>query len=546
MDKKEEKVEKVEKTEKVEKAEKVKKPKKPMNLFLLFAIMVVFFALEEIIVQIFPIVFVEAIKHGRYGYDLLYEVGATIVIFAIILFFGYGYIFKEKKEKFWKSVMVGAPFVVFATINLLGRALSIKHFSIISLISILLLSVFVGIYEELLCRGWLQNTFVRGHNKKYGQVLLSIALSSLIFGLMHIVNALGGQSLFETLMQILQASAMGFYLGAIYYRTKNIFAVMFIHGFWDFAILISDMDNLRSCTNGAVTNEIFRYSVTVSGIISVLYIVMALYILRKEKVNPLLDEPEETKKKKFDSGILIALAIVLFVALTGVKEPKGYDGYTICYDYETKEFGYSEITFSQRAKFTISYADYKYELYLDDKDLVLENTNTKDKVVLLKEVKTYKAIEEKDGYVIGVVGYDENNNHKLLYTNFITFENMSNSKEYLEQIKDSLKEKSILPQVDKTGVLTNETTDFKYFLIVDIQENYFVVDEKGDLYLVKFTNKENEVKKEEKKEEVQQPIELPGEEVKEAVDPLELGDTTPTDITEAQIEEYLDVEVIME
>ena len=44
------------------------------------------------------------------------------------------------------------------------------------------------------------------------------------------------QTLFETIMQVLQTTSVGILLGAIYFRTKNIWSVVALHGFYDFAI----------------------------------------------------------------------------------------------------------------------------------------------------------------------------------------------------------------------------------------------------------------------------------------------------------------------
>ena len=53
---------------------------------------------------------------------------------------------------------------------------------------------------------------------------------------MHITNVFAGQTLFETIIQIAQATCFGMVFGIIYYRTKNITLNIFLHGFYDFGI----------------------------------------------------------------------------------------------------------------------------------------------------------------------------------------------------------------------------------------------------------------------------------------------------------------------
>ena len=140
---------------------------------------------------------------------------------------------------------------------------------------------------------------------------------------------------------------MGFLLGGIYYRTKNIYSVMFLHGFFDFGVMIGEMNMLRDCTTGEATRAIAIYEAISSACIALMYIIWGAYILRREKVYPLLDEPKEHKTSPVFKPLAIVLSLVLFFGTGFIKQPKGYDTYQTCYDYETIELGVSELHYPQ-------------------------------------------------------------------------------------------------------------------------------------------------------------------------------------------------------
>ena len=509
MEKKEKEVEekKIEKEEKVieikeekkeeekpaKKAKKVKekKKRKPINLALLFFLMLICFIGEEVALFYWGRGFARAVYYGRYGLELIGEISAVILIVAIIFLFKQQYVFTEKKEKFFKSLLVGLPFVLFATVMLIFNATGLKSFNVYNFISLLFLTLFVGVYEELLCRGWLQNAFVRTHNTSRGKVILSIILSSLVFGAMHITNALSGQSLFETLMQVLQATAMGFFLGAVYYRTRNIYGVMFMHFYWDLAVMIGEMNQLRDCTNGVVTNDILTFSVLTSLLFSVVYTCVGLYVLRKEKVAPLLDEPKEEKKNKLYNILVPILAVAAFGGLYFVEEPKDYENYETCYEYAEMDMGVSDLHYTSRPRYTIKENGYNFEVLVEDNELVLRNLNTKDKITLFESGVAFEVIKEKDYYMIVAITLDENNNESVEFSKYMSFDSLSDEKSYLKDVKESFIS-YVIPDIQNLGYLTNDGTDYIYPLMTTLQNNSFVIDENGALYLVNFTGEEYE------------------------------------------------------
>ena len=146
-------------------------------------------------------------------------------------------------------------------------------------------------------------------------MITSICLSGLVFGFLHLTNVFAGQAMFETIMQVIQTTSVGILLGAIYYRTKNIWSVVALHGFYDFAIMLGEVNSLRDCSAASVVaTEVKVYDTLISILLVLFYLLGAFIILRKSKINELVEEKEkvtasdlkkEVKTNRIVTGILV-------------------------------------------------------------------------------------------------------------------------------------------------------------------------------------------------------------------------------------------------
>lgn len=91
----------------------------------------------------------------------------------------------------------------------------------------------VGVVEELYLRGLLQNVLERCFSNRKHPALYAVLVTSVLFGLGHIVGCIG-QPLLTGACKILWAAALGVYFGAVYVRTRNLAAVMVLHAVIDF------------------------------------------------------------------------------------------------------------------------------------------------------------------------------------------------------------------------------------------------------------------------------------------------------------------------
>ena len=82
---------------------------------------------------------------------------------------------------------------------------------------------FAGFIEEIIFRGFLFNGIAKKNTKR------AVIITSLTFGIGHIVNLLNGYELFDNLIQIVYAVGCGFMLAMILIRTESIFPCIVFH-----------------------------------------------------------------------------------------------------------------------------------------------------------------------------------------------------------------------------------------------------------------------------------------------------------------------------
>ena len=99
---------------------------------------------------------------------------------------------------------------------------------------------------------------------------------------MHITNIFStSQNLFETLLQILNAMSLGFFFGILYYKTKNIWSVIILHAFYDFAIMFGELAIIKECSYGVATSQILLASSLSTAMLSTFWILCSLLIYKR-------------------------------------------------------------------------------------------------------------------------------------------------------------------------------------------------------------------------------------------------------------------------
>ena len=484
--------------------EKKKMSPEKKGILQFFFMMLLIFIVVDAGIQLLLVYLPTVVTYYKYGTDLIGEIFYALIALIVMLTFKNSYVFTSKQTKFSKSLIYGAPMIAFSIVNLIESAFQIKSFSAGTFLNILLYCIFIGITEEFLFRGWIQNEFIERFGDTKANVLRSILLASIIFGSVHIFNVfVTNQNLFETILQCLNAVACGFLLGIVYYKTKNIWSVIFLHAFYDFALFLADMNTIKECTFGVATPNITIFNSITIILLTAFWLLSALIVLK----NCNFPDKRESAGKDFYVMVIPALVFILAVNVLPLQNlVEGYDEYYVCYDYKTVDQSESyELHIPNYNEYLIT-ADTENDSLLLDKDRneiqeVLTTNNVQIRVqlvdgkVVITNLRTGYSVEleyDHDVYAIELVknakGYEilietdylESN---VYYSNFVTIDNLSNSKEYLDMLKESFR-KLELPLLSKMGYINLGEEKYYYpYMLSTNGDEFMIVD--GELFLIK-------------------------------------------------------------
>lgn len=435
----------------------------------------------------------------KFGNDILIELFYGLLVLIVMLLFNNSYVFTDKKEKFSIGVKYGLPVLLVSIITFIINIVSLKSFSLGNFLNVIILCIFVGIAEEFLCRGWLQNEFIERYGDTKENVIKSIILSSLIFGIISSLNSYNG-SLIITVFQIISSTAMGLLLGSIYYKTKNIWSVIFLHSFYAFATMIGQMEVIKECSyiNPSV-GVIIVESVSLI-VISTLWILSMIYVINNSNF------PNKRIQKRQNNSTLILCIVIVFV-LSYVPYNSlidDYDKYKVCYNYETidelKNYtthylnyekyyinsNIDEIEYTNsndEIKEYVKTNNYKFEISYDFDTLIIRNLNTnyEKRIVFDSLIYGLQVIENNNNYM--VIIHTLENDSTVYYSNFITKDGLSNEIEYLNLFERSLV-KYEFPDLEQVGYITFSDNDKIYPFMRSVNnDNFILMDQQ--LYLIK-------------------------------------------------------------
>ncbi len=122
----------------------------------------------------------------------------------------------------WRSYLYFIPLLLIMSTNLWnGAAIRVSPAEVVLHILSMLC---VGFIEELIFRGLLFKAISKDNVKQ------AILISSITFGIGHIVNLLNGAEFFQTVLQLCYAMAIGFLFVVIFYKGKSLWPCILTHG----------------------------------------------------------------------------------------------------------------------------------------------------------------------------------------------------------------------------------------------------------------------------------------------------------------------------
>lgn len=452
------------------------KPKRHMP-FLIFAVLMgVIFIFTFILIHFtFSNFLFQNIYNYPFGSGVVGEAILAILVFLVMLLWKNSYVFTQKKEKFSKGLVYGTFYLTFGTIilllNLLGGDLNVR-----SIINLAIYCLLIGIYEEFLCRGWLLNEFLERYGKGNKSIFLCICVSGIIFGLLHSINVLSGDmSSVDVIVQVISAAASGIGFGTIYYKTKNIWSVVFLHAFWDFSIMLGETSTVTSVAMSV------KGSAIINLIFGILLAVVELGIIRPFKKDLVNSDPK--KGKVIGNGIVLAIIYLVVMMSFGVVDSSKVGE---IYKFDKIDFKSTKITTDNLDTYRIKsigddlngITNYNYSLSYDkDSNSLVFTDEVSDDSVELCDDSLYDYILVNDGnrYILGYVYTDDASNHIFKYK-FISDSDLVNSKSLLSSVKDNMKTYAVSDVGELVTIedgdngdlyVAVKTDDYGYFVLTD-------------------------------------------------------------------------------
>ena len=146
----------------------------------------------------------------------------------------------------------------------------------------LILALMAGFGEGTAFRG-LPLSYLMRQWKDEQKLPVALLLSSVLFSLVHLSNLLGGASISLTLVQLLSSLCMGFFFGAVYLRSGNLWPTIVYHTLHD---VVAFLD--VSTVSEGIMARAFQFSDLPDLLLSVVLGVVGYWLIRPAKRGEIL------------------------------------------------------------------------------------------------------------------------------------------------------------------------------------------------------------------------------------------------------------------
>lgn len=150
----------------------------------------------------------------------------------------------------------------------------------------------VGFFEEMAFRGCIFTVVLQRMKKSRLGVFFAIVISSVIFGLVHLVNLFAGGSVGGVILQTGYSFLIGGMCAVILVKTKNIWYCVVLHGVYNFAGGV-----VPECGGGVIWDTPTVILTTVVALAVAAYVILQILKIRPEEITALLGENTKTDEK---------------------------------------------------------------------------------------------------------------------------------------------------------------------------------------------------------------------------------------------------------
>lgn len=207
-------------------------------------------------------------------------VGAVVCVIIFWLWFRPAFDGMLKRKDLLKGLLLLLPFLVF---HWAGSVVSLIQLGTASVFIAFLRALAPGFMEEIAFRGLGVANYMRTKNNEKGAMKI-FWISSLVFGLIHMTNALAGAPLLTTLIQSVYAAGVGMAFAAVYLRTGNLWPTIIGHASVDFVEFIrADLGASGGVMQGMGLGD---WITIAAGIFAAVW---GLYLMRKSCRQQIID-----------------------------------------------------------------------------------------------------------------------------------------------------------------------------------------------------------------------------------------------------------------
>ncbi len=205
---------------------------------------------------------------------------------AVFMIFKYGFYKQFKLFNGFKSLLVTLPFLLVSLNNLpiIGLALGNvqTHTNTAGTLCYILYCLSIGLCEELVFRGIVFPLCLKITSKLKQGVFWGIAMSSAIFGVLHLLNLFNGAGVGATFLQVGYSFLIGGMCAVSVCVTGNIFSAVLLHFIYDIGGLMTG--NLGIAVGNPWDTATIIIT-AVLGVIVLAYTLAILFRLKTDKVN---------------------------------------------------------------------------------------------------------------------------------------------------------------------------------------------------------------------------------------------------------------------
>lgn len=251
---------------------------------------------------------------GDYPVQLVAELVMLACLIGVTLLLGMEHVLAEQGKGFFRSMAPAGVILGYYTFAGLSSLIYCMYDPVqdpATIICFVLCMGAIGITEELAFRGLITRMIYDKYGASRAGVWLTVVVSGLLFGCMHLMNAAGGAiPLSGVLVQVIGASALGMCLGAVYIRGCNLWSVAAIHGFMDFCALLPT----GIFQSASVAELVGSYDATML-VGSLFYFAIAAFLLRKSKIRALATGEKSTAGTRVKLAVSVLLLIILIAVV---------------------------------------------------------------------------------------------------------------------------------------------------------------------------------------------------------------------------------------